>query len=105
MVHTITSLEEYTRFLNSNESVVVDFTAAWCPPCRLITPKFESWSAQYPAAVFLKVDVDDVPDVAAMAEVSSMPTSITYKKGKEFERVVGAHLGRWEGAIVNVLAA
>ena len=40
--------------------VIVDFTATWCGPCRVIGPEFVALSTQFPSILFLKVDVDDV---------------------------------------------
>lgn len=48
--------------------VIVDFTATWCGPCRMIAPVFEELSTQFPTLVFLKVDVDEV-------EVSALVTA------------------------------
>ncbi|KAL6035940.1 hypothetical protein STEG23_027762, partial [Scotinomys teguina] len=65
--------------------VVVDFSATWCGPCKMIKPFFHSLSEKYSSVVFLEVDVDDCQDVAAECEVKCMPTFQFYKKGqKEF---------------------
>lgn len=42
------------------KQVVVDFTATWCPPCRVIAPVFAEFAKKIPDAVFLKVDVDEL---------------------------------------------
>jgi thiol-disulfide isomerase/thioredoxin len=42
------------------EQIVVDFTATWCGPCRVMSPIFVELSKKYPTLVFLKVDVDEV---------------------------------------------
>jgi thiol-disulfide isomerase/thioredoxin len=53
---------------------VVYFTASWCGPCKMISPVFDMVAEEHPTATFLKVDVDDLPEVAAAAQVSAMPT-------------------------------
>jgi len=69
---------------------VVYFTATWCGPCKMISPIYEALSKDYTAATFLKVDVDDQPDVAAMANVTAMPTFQFYKAGQKVDQIVGA---------------
>jgi thioredoxin 1 len=56
----------------------------------MISPIFEQLSDEYPAASFLKVDVDDQPDVAAAAQVAAMPTFQFFKSGKLLDKIVGA---------------
>ncbi|KAH8075186.1 hypothetical protein JL721_1182 [Aureococcus anophagefferens] len=56
-------------------ALVVDFTAPWCKPCQKIYPFFKRLAATFDeAATFVKVDVDDLEDVAEAAKVTMMPT-------------------------------
>ena len=71
--------------------VVVDFTAVWCGPCQKIAPFFATLASKYPKkALFVKVDVDELEDVAAGAEVMAMPTFQIYKKGEKVATLTGA---------------
>lgn len=70
--------------------VVVDFTATWCGPCRIISPVFVELSRRFPEIFFLKVDVDELRDVAQEWAVEAMPTFIFIKEGKAVDKVVGA---------------
>jgi thioredoxin 1 len=70
---------------------VVYFTASWCGPCRMISPVFDELAASAAdGSTFLKVDVDDQPDVAAAAGVTAMPTFQFFKGGKLVDKIVGA---------------
>ncbi|KAH0517158.1 Sushi, von Willebrand factor type A, EGF and pentraxin domain-containing protein 1 [Microtus ochrogaster] len=73
--------------------VVVDFSATWCGPCKMIKPFFHSLSEKYSSVVFLEIDVDDCQDVAADCEVKCMPTFQFYKKGQKEMRGCGFILG------------
>ncbi|GFY74805.1 thioredoxin-like protein 1 [Trichonephila inaurata madagascariensis] len=79
--------------------VVVDFTAAWCNPCRRIAPVFDELSRRYPAAIFLKVDVDQCSETATSQGVSSMPTFIFYKNKMKIGQVSGADATALEAKI------
>lgn len=93
MVSQITSAAEFDSAIAQDKLVVVDFFATWCGPCKMIAPMLEKFSTQYAeGAVFYKVDVDELPEVAKKSDVSAMPTLIFYKSGKEVAKVVGADL-------------
>ncbi|CAH2355341.1 thioredoxin-2 [[Candida] railenensis] len=91
MVATIASKQEFTDALTHDGLVVVDFFATWCGPCKMIAPLLDKFSAEYSSAKFIKVDVDEFGEIAQEYEVSSMPTVIFVKGGKEIHRVIGAN--------------
>lgn len=64
-----------------NKTIVVDFTAVWCGPCKMIAPVFEALSNQYLGAVFLKVDVDVCEGTTSTYGVNSMPTFMVFNNG------------------------
>lgn len=85
MVKLIESKEAFQEALAAagDKLVVVDFSATWCGPCKMIKPFFHSLCDKYSNVVFLEVDVDDCQDVAADCEVKCMPTFQFYKKGQK----------------------
>jgi len=82
---------DFENAKQSEAGSVVYFTASWCGPCRMISPAFDALADDAAAdTTFLKVDVDDQPEIAAMAEVSAMPTFQFYRAGAIVETIVGA---------------
>jgi thioredoxin 1 len=85
------SVSEFKELAESESRlIVIDCFAEWCPPCRMIKPIFEQFAVDYPDVCFVKVDVDAAEDVAVELSISSMPTFIFYKGGKEVHRFSGA---------------
>ena len=76
--------------------VLVDFTASWCGPCKMIAPFFEELAGKYPGVVFVKVDVDDLDDVAAECGISAMPTFQLYSNGVKVQELTGADKDKLE---------
>ena len=71
--------------------VVVDFTAAWCPPCHAIVPSLEAISEELAGRVkIVKLDVDADPAISMRYGVRSMPTLIVFKNGEPTAMQVGA---------------
>ncbi|KAK3038592.1 hypothetical protein RJ639_027255 [Escallonia herrerae] len=82
-----------THFEASKESsklLVIDFTAMWCGPCKYMEPALNLFADAYTDVEFIKIDVDELPDVAREFRVEAMPTFLLIKRGKEVDRVVGA---------------
>ncbi|CCD24546.1 thioredoxin TRX2 NDAI_0D02320 [Naumovozyma dairenensis CBS 421] len=101
MVSQIKSADEFEKAINQDKLVVVDFFAVWCGPCKMIAPMIEKFAEQYPQADFVKLDVDELSEVAQKNEVSSMPTLVFFKNGKEITRVIGANPAAIKQAIAS----
>ncbi|XP_066363884.1 thioredoxin H-type-like [Miscanthus floridulus] len=93
-VIAIHSLDEWSIQIEEANSakklVVIDFTATWCPPCRMIAPVFAELAKKHSSVVFLKVDVDEIKTIAEQFNVEAMPTFLFMKEGDVKDRVVGA---------------
>ncbi len=74
--------ESFNDTINDNEIVLVDFWASWCGPCRQFAPTFEASSDKHPDIVYAKVDTEAEQQLAAAAQVRSIPTLMVFKKGK-----------------------
>jgi thioredoxin 1 len=71
--------------------VVVDFYADWCGPCRMVSPVLEKLSGEYEGKVkFVKLNVDDDPEIASNFGIMSIPTVLFFAKGKARDAVIGA---------------
>ncbi|XP_010127681.1 PREDICTED: thioredoxin domain-containing protein 2, partial [Chlamydotis macqueenii] len=87
----------------SEKLVVVDFSATWCGPCKMIKPFFHSLSEKYGDVVFIEIDVDDAQDVAAHCDVKCMPTFQFYKNGKKVQEFSGANKEKLEETIKSLV--
>ncbi|RDY27667.1 thioredoxin [Romboutsia weinsteinii] len=89
-----------SRIVNTNEfisevenkqgTVVVDFFATWCGPCKMLSPVYNSLGEEMKEKTeFLKVDIDQSMELAQKFAVNTVPTVIVFKDGKEVDRLVG----------------
>ncbi|XP_072010518.1 thioredoxin-like isoform X2 [Engystomops pustulosus] len=104
MVRYVESLDEFNKALKDagDKLVVVDFTATWCGPCKMIGPFFDSLSAKYPDVVFLKVDVDDAQEISSSCEIKCMPTFQFFKNGEKVHEFSGANQNSLESKVAEL---
>ena len=75
---------------DASGAVVVDFTATWCPPCKMLAPVFEKVADKYEGkARFYKVDVDQDVEVAAKYGVQTIPNLLFFHNGQVVDQSVG----------------
>jgi thioredoxin 1 len=88
----ISSSEQYkTDVLENTGFVLVDFWAEWCGPCKAMLPILDSLANQYGEFfVIAKVNADELPELLAEYNVTSIPTMILFNNGKVVTRVTGA---------------
>ncbi|KAJ3028393.1 UNVERIFIED_CONTAM: Cytoplasmic thioredoxin isoenzyme 2 [Siphonaria sp. JEL0065] len=120
MVVQVKSFDEFNSAINGDKIVVapllvstIDFKyytfqpdsqlpKQRCGPCKAISPVFAQYADEFKNIVFLKVDVDEVPEAAESAGIRAMPTFHFYQNGKKIEEIVGANPAKLKDAIQKV---
>jgi thioredoxin 1 len=70
--------------------VLVDFFAEWCGPCKMQAPILDALATEFKGKVtFAKIDVDEAPKTSNTFQITSVPTVILFKDGKEISRFIG----------------
>ena len=86
-----TQVDFQAEVLNSELPVLVDFTAAWCGPCKMVAPIVSELATEYEGrAKVLAIDVDAQVEVASQYGIMSIPALVMFKGGQEVDRIVGA---------------
>ena len=70
------------NLVDTNEKVVVQFSASWCGNCRIMKPKFKKLASENEAMTFVLVDAEKAPESRKLANVSNLPTFATFVNGK-----------------------
>ncbi len=85
----VENLKEFDEILADHTSVVVDFYADWCGPCKMLAPVFEKVSNETEGVAFIKVNVDANIELAQRYGISTIPTLLAFKNGAIVNQVVG----------------
>lgn len=72
--------------IESNDTVIVQYSAGWCGNCRLMKPKFKKFSRDHEDVAFYLVDAENNPESRKLADVNNLPTFAAFKDGKFMEQ-------------------
>lgn len=104
VVHVASAAEFDKLVLESDgKLIVVDFSATWCMPCKLIAPVFDEMSSpdgEFANVIFVKIDVDEVPELAERFQVQAMPTFLFMRNSEEVDRFSGASVEKLKETII-----
>ena len=89
MVKKLNTQNFANEVLNASGTVLVDFYADWCGPCKMVSPIVDEIATERPDITVGKLNVDESNSLAAKYNVMSIPTLIVFKAGKEAARIVG----------------
>jgi len=87
---TVTDASFADDVLMSDKTVVVDFWAEWCGPCKLVAPILEEIASTNEGIVIAKLNVDENPQTSASYGITSIPTMNVYKGGQVVKTIIGA---------------
>ena len=89
-VINITKKDFENEVLKSEKPVLIDFWAAWCGPCKMLSPVVDALAEEISDEVkVVKVNVDDEPELATQFNIMSIPTLVVIREGNEVNRSMG----------------
>jgi thioredoxin 1 len=81
MATVTATAQNFEQTVRDNDIVLIDFWADWCGPCKMFAPVFETASEKHDDVVFAKVDTEAEQQLAAAAEIRSIPTLMAFREG------------------------
>lgn len=88
VVHVTTDNFEQ-EVLKAEQTVMVDFWAAWCGPCKMLSPIVDQIAEEHPEIKVCKVNIDEEPSLAIDYKVMSIPTLLVFKNGEKVNMSIG----------------
>ena len=81
--------EDYEQLKESTNPIVIDFHATWCGPCKILSPILEELQEEMEEVEFVKLDVDQFPQISGANQVMGVPTVVIMKDGEIKDKFVG----------------
>lgn len=97
-------LDEFREAVAAPAISVIDYTASWCGPCRMIAPYVHALEERFPDVAFYSVDVDAAQAIATDQRVRSMPTFAFWRGGERLAEFSGANKQRLDELLARFAA-
>jgi thioredoxin 1 len=89
--HDVTDATFTDEVLNSEDTIMVDFWAEWCGPCRAVSPILDAIATEHSDKIkIVKLNVDDNPQIAMKYQITSIPAMKVFKGGEVVKTIIGA---------------
>ncbi len=89
-IQNLTTENFKTTICESDKTILVDFYADWCMPCKMIAPILDEISEENEDVLVFKVNIDENPELASEYSVKSIPNLISFKNGEVYKKALGA---------------
>lgn len=90
MAAIVITKENFDRkVLKAEGTVLIDFWATWCGPCRMLSPIVDEVASEHPDVKVGKINVDEQPELAQQFGIMSIPTLLVFKNGEKVQESVG----------------
>ncbi len=81
--------KNFDEVINNSDMSVVDFSATWCMPCRMLKPILEKAEDKFENVYFYNLDIDESEQIAKRYRIFSVPTVVCFRSGKKIDSMVG----------------
>ncbi|XP_065363569.1 uncharacterized protein LOC135956895 [Calliphora vicina] len=107
LIKTVISRQHFEELLKSfkDKYIIVEFYAVWCGACKMLALQFQNFAEKYQDKLeVLKIDVDDLEELAIEYEVNQMPSYMIMKNGQKLEQYFGSKPEQLEAMVEKYLA-